>query len=322
MSKVRKLGQTDIEISAIGYGCMGQTHSYGIVEPEQAMVDLMRYAYEVGYTFFDTAPIYGFDNERYLGKAVKPFRNRMVIATKFGIVDESFFTGDASALNSSRESILKQVDDSLRRLDTDYIDLYFQHRIDPKTEPEEVAETMAELIRAGKIRSWGVSFAPEEYIRRAHTVCNLSAVENMYSFVARGDEATYFPLCEELGLSYVSACPLAKGYLSNRYPAGSKYREGDWRSDMNLFKKEGIEHNHDLMELILDFAERKNATPAQIALAWEITKKPYMIPIPGTTKKDRVKENFDAVTVELTEAEMREIEEALSHMDIVGMGRG
>ena len=322
MSKVRKLGHTDIEISAIGYGCMGQTHSYGIVEPEQAMVDLMRYAYEVGYTFFDTAPIYGFDNERYLGKAVKPFRDKVVIATKFGIVNESFFAGDAGALNSSRESILKQVDDSLRRLGTDYIDLYYQHRIDPKTEPEEVAGTMAELIRAGKIRAWGVSFAPEAYIRRAHAVCNLSAVENMYSFVARGDEATYFPLCEELGLTYVSACPLAKGYLSNRYPAGSKYREGDWRADMNLFKKEGIDHNRDLRELILDFADRKNATPAQIALAWEITKKPYMIPIPGTTKKDRVKENFDAVTVELTETEMREIEEALSHMDIVGMGRG
>ena len=144
----------------------------------------------------------------------------------------------------------------------------------------------------------------------------------MYSFVARNDEETYFPLCEELGITYVSACPLAKGYLSNRYSVGTKYREGDWRADINLFQKEGIDANLDLMELILDFADRKQATPAQIALAWEITKKPYLVPIPGTTKKDRVKENFDAVTVELTETEMREIEEALSHMDIVGMGRG
>ncbi len=322
MSRIRKIGQTDIEISAIGYGCMGQTHSYGIVEAEQDMVSLMQYAHEVGYMFYDTAPIYGEANEQYLGKAVAPFRGEIVIATKFGIVDDCFFAGNADALNSSRASIQKQVDESLKRLGTDYIDLYYQHRIDPKTEPEEVAETMEGLIQAGKIRAWGVSFAPEEYIRRAHAVCKISAIENMYSFVARDDEKTYFPLCEELGITYVSACPLAKGYLSNRYPVGTKYREGDWRADINLFREDGIEHNRDLMELIMEFAEKKQATPAQIALAWEITKKPYLVPIPGTTKKDRVKENFDAVNVELTSEEMQEIEEALSHMDIAPMGRG
>lgn len=322
MEKTRKLGQTDIEISAIGYGCMGQTHSYGVVETEADMVSLMQYAHEVGYTFFDTAPIYGEANERYLGKAVAPFRNEMVIATKFGIVDESFFAGNVEALCSSHDSILEQVDASLKRLGTDYIDLYYQHRIDPGTEPEEVAETMMELIRDGKIRAWGVSFAPEEYIRRAHSVCKISAIENMYSFVARNDESTYFPLCEELGITYVSACPLAKGYLSNCYRVGTKYRKGDWRADINLFQKEGIDANRDLMDLIMEFADRKQATPAQIALAWEITKKPYLIPIPGTTKRDRVKENFEAVNVELSLEEMQEIEEALSHMDIVGMGRG
>ena len=322
MVKRRKLGQTEIEISAIGYGCMGQTHSYGVVEPEADMVSLMRYAHEVGYTFFDTAPVYGEANEQYLGKAVAPFRKEAVIATKFGIVDESFFAGNEDALNSSHASIMKQVDTSLKRLGTDYIDLYYQHRIDPKTEPEEVAETMAELIKAGKIRAWGVSFAPEEYIRRAHAICKISAIENMYSFVARQDEETYFPLCEELGITYVSACPLAKGYLSNRYAAGTKYREGDWRADINLFQKEGIDANKNLMELILDFADRKQATPAQIALTWEITKKPYLIPIPGTTKRDRVKENFEAVNVELSPKEMQEIEKALLHMDIIGMGRG
>ncbi len=311
MEKTRKLGQTDMEITAIGYGCMGQTHAYGVVEAEEDMVALMRYAHEVGYTFFDTAPIYGEANEQYLGKAVAPFRKAAVVATKFGIVDD---------LNSSRDSIRQQVDASLKRLGTDYIDLYYQHRIDPKTAPEEVAETMAELIKAGKIRAWGVSFAPEEYIRRAHAVCKISAIENMYSFVARQDEGTYFPLCEELGITYVSACPLAKGYLSNRYTAGTTYREGDWRARMNLFRKEGMDANLGLMDLITEFAERKQATPAQIALAWEITKKPYLVPIPGTTKKDRVKENFDAVNVELSRAEMQEIEEALSHMDIVGMG--
>ncbi len=321
MKKTRMLGHSDIEITAIGYGCMGQTHSYGVVEPEKEMVELMRYAYEVGYTFFDTAPIYGEENEKYLGRAIQPFRDKVVVATKFGIVDESFFQGNPDALDSSRASILKQVDASLSRLGTDYIDLYYQHRIDPKTEPEEVAETMADLIKAGKIRAWGVSFAPEDYIRKAHKVCPISTVENMYSFVARQDEKTFFPLCEELGMTYVSACPLAKGYLSNRYPVGTTYRDGDWRANINLFRKEGIDHNQALMELILDFADRKNATPAQIALAWEITKKPYLVPIPGTTKTERVKENFDAVELDLTDEEMQEIETALAGMDIVGMGR-
>ena len=321
MKKTRMLGHSDIEITAIGYGCMGQTHSYGVVEPEKEMVELMRYAYEVGYTFFDTAPIYGEENEKYLGRAIQPFRDKVVVATKFGIVNESFFQGNPDALDSSRTSILKQVDASLSRLGTDYIDLYHQHRIDPKTEPEEVAETMADLIKAGKIRAWGVSFAPEDYIRKAHKVCPISAVENMYSFVARQDEKTFFPLCEELGMTYVSACPLAKGYLSNRYPVGTTYRDGDWRANINLFRKEGIDHNQALMDLILDFADSKKATPAQIALAWEITKKPYLVPIPGTTKMERVKENFGAVEIDLTDEEMQEIETALSGMDIVGMGR-
>ncbi len=319
--KTRKIGRTDIEIAAIGYGCMGQTHAYGVVENEADMVKLMRYAHEVGYNFFDTAPIYGEDNERYLGKAVADFRNEIVIATKFGIVSESFFSGDTEALNSSRESVFQQVDASLKRLGTDHIDLYYQHRTDPRTAPEEVADTMAALIKAGKIRAWGVSFAPEEYIRRANAVCPISAIENMYNFVTRKDEAAYFPLCEELGITYVSACPLAKGYLSNRYPAGTQYREGDWRANINLFRKDGIDHNRLLMEMILDYAAKKDATPAQIALAWEITKKPYIVPIPGTTKMERVKENFDAINVELTEQEMQEIDTALSGMDIVGMGR-
>lgn len=320
--KTRKLGQTDIEVAAIGYGCMGQTHSYGVVEREDDMVALMRYAHEVGYTMFDTAPIYGEDNERYLGKAVAPFRQDVVIATKFGIVNESFFAGDADALDSSHDSILKQADDSLRRLGTDHIDLYYQHRIDPKTAPEEVAETMSELIQAGKIRAWGVSFAPVDYIRRAHVICPVTAVENVYSFINRGDENTYFPLCEELGISYVSACPLAKGFLSGRYTAKSQYRDGDWRGDMKLFKKEGMEQNRELLELLADFAERKNATPAQISLAWEITQKPYVIPIPGTTKMERVRENFGGVDVVLTAEEMAQINEALSHMELLNMGRG
>ena len=318
--KTRKLGHTDIELAAVGYGCMGQTHSYGTVESENDMILLMQYAYDVGYNFFDTAPIYGEANEIYLGKAVKPFRDKIIIATKFGIVDESFFTGDKNALDSSRVSVREQVNESLKRLGTDYIDLYYQHRLDPKVAPEEIAETMSELINEGKIRAWGVSFAPEDYIHRAHKVCKISAVENMYSFVARQDETTYFPLCEELGITYVSACPLAKSFLSSRYSAETKYRDGDWRGNMKLFQKEGMDKNRGLMELIEYYASKKQATPAQIALAWEITKKPFIVPIPGTTKQDRVKENFGSVNIELTETEMNEIETALSHMDIAGMG--
>ena len=186
-------------------------------------------------------------------------------------------------------------------------------------EPEEVAETMKELHKAGKIRAWGVSFAPVDYIRRAHAVFPLAAIENMYNFVDRGDEATYFPLCEELGLTYVSACPLAKGLLSGRLNKESTYREGDWRGRMPLFGDEAMDKNRPLLELLDKYAAEKNATPAQISLAWENKKKPYIVPIPGTTKLARVKENIGGLDVELTDEEMLEIEDALAHMDTVGM---
>ena len=318
MEKMRKLGGTDIEIAAIAYGCMGQTHSYGQVQAKEDMIRLLRYAEEVGYTMFDTAPAYGDLNEEYLGEAVRPFRDKVVIATKFGILHMQD-SGAGAELSSSRESILRQADESLQRLGTDYIDLYYQHRIDPKVEPEEVAETMKELHKAGKIRAWGVSFAPVDYIRRAHAVFPLAAIENMYNFVDRGDEATYFPLCEELGLTYVSACPLAKGLLSGRLNKESTYREGDWRGRMPLFGDEAMDKNRPLLELLDKYAAEKNATPAQISLAWEITKKPYIVPIPGTTKLARVKENIGGLDVELTDEEMLEIEDALAHMDTVGM---
>lgn len=318
MKKTRKLGHTDIEVAAIAYGCMGQTHSYGKVQAREDMVALLRYAQEVGYTMFDTAPAYGDLNEQYLGEAVRPFRDKVVIATKFGILHMQD-SGAGGEMSSSRESILRQADESLKRLGTDYIDLYYQHRIDPKVEPEEIAETMKELHKAGKIRAWGVSFAPVDYIRRAHSVFPLAAVENMYNFVDRGDETAYFPLCEELGLTYVSACPLAKGLLSGRLNKESIYREGDWRGRMPLFGDEAMDKNRPLLELLEKYAAEKDATPAQISLAWEITKKPYIIPIPGTTRMERVKENIGGLNIVLTDAEMQEIETALSQMDIVGM---
>lgn len=316
--KTRKLGSTDIEIAAIAYGCMGQTHSYGEVQAKEGMVDLIRYAHEVGYTMFDTAPAYGDLNEQFLGEAVKPFRKDAVIATKFGILHMED-SGAGAELSSGHDSILRQVDESLTRLGTDYIDLYYQHRPDPKVEPEEVAETMKELYKAGKIRAWGVSFGAPDYLRRAHKVFPLAAIENMYNFVDRGDEEIYFPLCEELGLTYVSACPLAKGLLSGRLGKDSTYKEGDWRGRMALFNDESMDRNAPLLALLNELAEEKHATPAQISLAWEITKKPFIVPIPGTTKKERVLENFGGVNVELTEQDMKDIEEALAHMDIVGM---
>lgn len=318
MDRLRKLGNTDIEVAAIAYGCMGQTHSYGKVQEKNDMVELLRYAYETGYTMFDTAPAYGDLNEQFLGEAVKPFRNRIVIATKFGILHMQD-SGAGVELSSGHDSIMKQVDESLTRLGTDYIDLYYQHRPDPEVEPEEVAETMKELFKAGKIRAWGVSFGEPDYLKRAHKVFPLAAIENMYNFVDRGDEAVYFPLCEELGLSYVSACPLAKGLLSGRLNKNSTYREGDWRGRMALFNEESMDKNAPLLELLSELAEKKHATPAQISLAWEITKKPYIIPIPGTTKKERVRENIGGLGVELTGQDMLDIEEALGHMDIIGM---
>lgn len=318
MNRTRMLGHTGIETAAIAYGCMGQTHSYGKVQDKDDMVGLLRYAFDCGYTMFDTAPAYGELNEQYLGEAVRPFRDKAVIATKFGILHMQD-SGAGAVLSSSRESIIEQADESLRRLGTDYIDLYYQHRIDPKVEPEEVALTMKELCDAGKIRAWGVSFAPEEYIRRAHAVFNISAVENMYNFVDRGDEKDFFPLCEELGLTYVSACPLAKGLLSGRLNKDTQYREGDWRGRMPLFGAEAMDANRPLLELIDELASEKGATPAQISLAWEITKKPYIVPIPGTTRLERVKENIGALDVELSEDEMREIEKALDGIRTVGM---
>ncbi len=320
MIKPIKLTGIDKEMMPIGYGCMGQTHSYGMKAAEDEMVDLIRYAKETGYTMFDTAPAYGDDNERFLGKAVKDFRDEVIIATKFGILHMPE-EGGSMDLNSSHDSILKQVDESLTRLGTDYIDLYYQHRIDPNVSPEEVAETMKELHEAGKIRAWGVSFAPVDYIRRAHKVFPLAAIENMYNLLDRHDEETYFPLCEELNLAYVSACPLAKGFLSGTINKSTTYKEGDWRNRMDLFSDESIDQNQVLLDMITRYAEEKHATPAQISLSWEMHQKPFMIPIPGTTKKYRVKENYESVLVDLTEEEMNAINNQLKKMNTVGMHR-
>ncbi len=302
----------------IGYGCMGQTHSYGYRGSKDEMTELIRYARETGYAMFDTAPAYGDDNERFLGEAVKDFRDDVIIATKFGILHMPE-EGGSMDLNSSRDSILKQADASLERLGTDYIDLYYQHRIDPNVSPEEVASAMKELYDAGKIGAWGVSFAPIEYIERAHQVFPLTAIENMYNMLDRADEETYFPLCEKLGLYYVSACPLAKGFLSGTISKDSTYRPGDWRNRMDLFSDASIDQNQVLLDMLNTYAAEKNATAAQITLSWEMHRVPFMVPIPGTTKKHRVKENFDSVYVDLSEEEMNTINAQLERMHTVGM---
>ncbi|MBQ7992777.1 MAG: aldo/keto reductase, partial [Solobacterium sp.] len=241
-----------------------------------------------------------------------------IIATKFGILHMPE-EGGSMDLDSSHDSILKQVDKSLTRLGTDYIDLYYQHRIDPNVSPEEVAETMKELHEAGKIRAWGVSFAPVDYIERAHKIFPLSAVENMYNMLDRQDDPVYFDLCEKLGLAYVSACPLAKGFLSGTINKETTYREGNWRNRMPLFSDEVIDQNQVLLALINEFAEKKNATAAQISLAWEMHQRPFMIPIPGTTKMHRVKENYGSVYVDLTDDEMKTINDQLAKMPTSGM---
>ena len=315
-----KLRGIDREMMPIGYGCIGQTHSYGMKGSREEMLALLKAVKEAGYTMFDTAPAYGEDNEKFLGAALKEVRDDVIIATKFGILHMPE-EGGSMDLNSSHDSILKQVDESLSRLGTDYIDLYYQHRIDPNVSPEEVASTMKELHEAGKIRAWGVSFAPIDYIRRAHAVFPLSAVENMYNMLDREDEKTYFPLCEELGLAYVSACPLAKGFLSGTINKQTAYREGDWRNRMDLFKDETIDQNQVLLDMLNAYAKEKNATAAQITLSWEMHRVPFMIPIPGTTKKTRAKENFDSVYVDLTDEEMNTINAQLEKMNTVGMHR-
>jgi len=315
--KKRKLGNSNIEVSAIGLGCMGMDHAYGKPADREEMIKLIRRAVKLGCNFFDTAVVYGESNEELLGEALAPVREQVVIATKFGItgqevVDERL----QNILDSRPESIREQVEGSLRRLKVDCIDLYYQHRVDPKVEPEAVAGVMKELIAEGKIKAWGLSNAPIDYIKRAHAVCPLSAIENQYSMVWREPEKELFDLCEELDISFVAYSPLGNGFLSGKYTKDTKYEEGDFRGFMGRFKPKVMANNQALLDLIEKVAESKNATSAQIVLAWELSQKPYIIPIPGTTKMHRLEENLGTYNIELTEEELESINEALFKIDI------
>ncbi len=318
----RKLGK-DLTVSAVGLGCMGFSHAYGAPTEEKETISLLRQAVEVGYTFFDTAEVYGTPedphvNERLVGEALAPYRNEVVIATKFGLrFDlESGKIPYPLIPDSRPETIRKAVEGSLKRLGTDHIDLYFQHRPDPDVEPEEVAGVMADLIREGKITHWGISEANEAYLRRAHAVCPVTAVQNRYSMMARHYESL-FPVLEELGIGLVAFSPMANGFLTGKYGKDVKFdAKNDYRASMPQFAAEAIDENRKLMEFLKEEAEKKNATPSQISLAWMLCKKPWIVPIPGTRKPERMEENAKAADILLSEEEVRAMDEALDHMEM------
>lgn len=318
----RILGK-DLEVSAVGLGCMGMSHAYGAPADKNEMRELLAEAVDMGYTFFDTAEVYGtpenpHDNEELVGEALKPYRNKIVLATKFGI----HFDMESSQVNkplvpdSRPEVIRASVENSLKRLGTDHIDLYYQHRADPSVPIEEVAGVMQELIREGKITHWGLSEAREETIRRAHAVCPVTAIQNRYSMMARWYEEL-FPVLEELKIGYVAFSPLANGFLSAKYGKESKFEAGtDYRSVMPQFTPEAVEQNQKLLELIRTVAEGKQATPGQIALAWMLGKKSYLVPIPGTRKLERLRENAGAAEIKLTEKEIETLDKQLDTMEM------
>jgi aryl-alcohol dehydrogenase-like predicted oxidoreductase len=316
----RILGK-DLEVSAVGMGCMGLSHAYGAPTEAKQAVKFLRETVEQGYTFFDTAEIYGTVddpniNEELVGEALEPVRNHVKIATKFGIRfdTESGKVPSPIVPDSRPEVIKKSVEGSLTRLRTDRIDLYFQHRIDPDVEPEVVAGVMADLIKEGKILHWGISEANEDYLRRANAICPVTAVENRYSMMARHYEAL-FPVLEELGVGLVAFSPMANGILTGAYGKGEQFdKKLDYRSTMPQYTDEAMEQNQELFALLHKLSEEKNATPAQISMAWMLCKKSWIVPIPGTRKSERMKENAGAADVKLSADEVSAIDQALDTM--------
>lgn len=325
--KYRTLGK-DLTVSAVGLGCMGMSHAYGAPADPKEMKELIAKAVDAGYTFFDTAESYGTPdnphaNEELVGEALAPYRDKVVIATKFGI---SFDLNDgrvnhALIPDSRPEVIRKSVEGSLKRLKTDHIDLYYQHRQDPNVPVEEVAGVMAELIKEGKILHWGLSAVDSDTIRRADKVCHVTAVQNRYSMMARKTESI-FPTLEELGIGLVAFSPMANGFLTGKYDHVKHFGEGDYRSTMPQFTPENVAKNKELETFIAELAKEKNATPAQISLAWMINKKDYIVPIPGSTKLSRVLENGKAADILMTPEEVREIDEKLNSIPMSAVFEG
>jgi len=310
----RKLGKSNLEVSAIGLGCMGMSFGYGPAADKQEMISLIRAAVERGVTFFDTAEVYGpFTNEELVGEALAPFRKQVVIATKFGF-DLAAFPG----LDSRPEHIKQVAEASLKRLKIDAIDLFYQHRVDPNVPIEDVAGAVKDLIREGKVKHFGLSEAGAKTIRRAHAVQRVTAVQSEYSLWTRGPEAEVLPTLEELGIGFVPYSPLGKGFLTGKMNENTTFDSSDFRNILPRFTPEARKANQALVELLGTIAARKKATPAQIALAWLLAQKPWIVPIPGTTKLHRLDENIGAVSVELTSDDLREIESAASKIKVQG----
>jgi len=311
----------DLKVSAIGLGCMGISHAYGTPSTEKEATELIEKAIDLGCTFFDTAEVYGtadnpHHNEELIGKILKKHRDNVVIATKFGIgFDTESKTVNKSLIpNSKPEVIRKSVENSLRRLGTDHIDLYYQHRYDPNVPIEEVAGVMADLIKEGKITHWGLSETNEELIRKANAVCPITAIQNRYSIMARHYE-NLMPVLEELNIGFVAFSPLANGLLTGKYNPSSTFDSvSDYRSNMPQFKAENYDKNKDLFNLLNNLAKDKNATPTQISLAWMLCKKPYIVPIPGTRKIERLIENLGSADIDLSKEEVSNIDNALNNM--------
>jgi aryl-alcohol dehydrogenase-like predicted oxidoreductase len=316
----RKLGKSNLEVSAIGLGCMGMSFSYGPPKDKQEMISLIRAAVERGITFFDTAEVYGpFTNEDLVGEALAPFRKQVVIATKFGFdLSGSDTRPGAAGLNSRPEHIKQAVAGSLKRLKVETIDLLYQHRVDPDVPIEDVAGTVKELIQAGKVKHFGLSEAGVKTIRRAHAVQPVTALQNEYSLWWRRPEAEVIPTLEELGIGLVAYSPLGKGFLTGKIDEATTFDSSDFRSTLPRFTPEALKANQALVDLLGQIAKRKKATPAQIALAWLLAQKPWIVPIPGTTKLHRLEENIGALAVELTPDDLREIQSAASKIAVQG----
>ncbi len=319
----RKLGKSNLEVSAIGLGCMGMSFSYGPPKDTQEMTALLGTSVERGITFFDTAEVYGpFLNEELLGEALAPFREQVVIATKFGFdlspnSDPRGMKG-SPGLNSRPEHIKEAVEGSLKRLKVEAIDLLYQHRVDPEVPIEDVAGAVKELIQEGKVKHFGLSEAGVQTIRRAHTVQPLTALQSEYSLWWKKPEAEVIPTLEELGIGFVPYSPLGKGFLTGKIDENATFNNSDFRSTLPRFTPEALKANQSLINLLNSIAERKQATPAQIALAWLLAQKPWIVPIPGTTKLHRLDENIGAVSVELTSDDLRDIQSAASKITVQG----
>ena len=315
----RTLGSSGLEVSALGLGCMGLSFGYGPATDTQEGISLIRTAFERGVTFFDTAEVYGpFANEELVGEALAPFREQVVIATKFGFAPAGPGETRWSSFDSRPQHIREVVDASLKRLKTDVIDLLYQHRVDTNVPIEEVAGAVRELIDAGKVKHFGLSEAGVETIRRAHAVQRVTALQSEYSLWWRRPEEDVLPVCEELGIGFVPFSPLGRGFLTGKIDENTTFDSSDFRNIVPRFTPEARKANQVLVDLIRTIAERKNATPAQIALAWLLAQKPWIVPIPGTTKVHRLEENIGALDVELTADDLREIDDATSKITVQG----